>query len=113
ERILNNWSSKHNEAVYIPATKSPCDDAALKSAGHKHFVEFGDTVLWCRGTTAEQLFESLYKGTLFLDPAPKFAPGNPALTKRRSQWRVNDIAEAAEDLYSDVRRISLQEALLA
>jgi hypothetical protein len=98
ERILNCWSSKHNEAVYIPAIKTACHDPELVAGGHKHFVEFSDQVLWCRETSAEQLFEALYNGTLFLDPAPKYCPDNANLNKRRSQWRVNDIAEAAPDL---------------
>ncbi len=53
----------------------------------------------------------VYNGTLFLDPAPKFCPDNPKLNKRRSQWRVNDIGEAAKDLYNDVRMISLEDEL--
>jgi hypothetical protein len=106
-RMLNCWTSKHNEAVYIPAVKLKCDNAELGAAGYRHFVEFGDRVLWCRETSAEKLFEALYNGTLFLDPAPKYSADKPTLTKRRSQWRVNDIAEAAKDLYSDVRTISL------
>jgi hypothetical protein len=69
-------------------------------------------VLWCRETSAERLFEALYNGTLFLDPAPKYCADNPALTKRRSQWRVNDIAAAARDLYSDVRTISLASEVI-
>lgn len=108
ERMLNCWSSKHNEAVYIPAIKTRCSDPELLEGGHKHMVEFADAVLWCRQTSAEQLFEALYNGTLFLDPAPKYCPEDPKLNKRRSQWRVNDIAEAARDLYTDVRRISLE-----
>jgi hypothetical protein len=112
ERMLNCWSSKHNEAVYIPAVKLRCDDAELGAAGYRHFVEFGDRVLWCRETSAERLFEALYNGTLFLDPAPKYCADNPALTKRRSQWRVNDIAAAARDLYSDVRTISLASEVI-
>ncbi|WP_227340274.1 MvaI/BcnI family restriction endonuclease [Sphingopyxis sp. P8] len=110
-RMLNSWSSKHNEAVYIPAVKMKCDDAELGAAGYRHYVEFGDRVLWCRETSAEQLFEALYNGTLFLDPAPKYCAGNAALTKRRSQWRVNDIAKAARDLYNDVRTISLSDEM--
>jgi hypothetical protein len=113
ERMLNCWSSKHNETVYIPATKSTCDDPDLIAGGHKHYVQFSDQVLWCRETSAEQLFESLYRGTLFLDPAPKYCPNDPKLNKRRSQWRVNDIAEAAQDLYTDVRRISLSDQRVA
>jgi hypothetical protein len=76
-------------------------------------IGFSDSVLWCRHTSAEQLFEALYNGRLFLDPAPKYCPGQPRLNKRRSQWRVNDTAEAASDLYSDVRRISLANKLTA
>jgi hypothetical protein len=110
ERILNCWSAKHNETVYIPAIKTTCDNPDLAASGHKHFVEFSDQVLWCRETSAEQLFEALYNGTLFLDPAPKYCPENPNLNKRRSQWRVNDIAEAAPDLYTEVRSISLANA---
>ncbi|MCV2889445.1 MvaI/BcnI family restriction endonuclease [Ruegeria aquimaris] len=111
DRILNCWTSKHNEAVYIPATKSKCTDKDLKAEGYGHLVEFSDQVMWCRETSAEQLFEALYNGTLFLDPAPKFCPGNPKLNKRRSQWRVNDIAAAAHDLYTDVRIIALSDEL--
>jgi len=109
ERLLNCWTSKHNEAVYIPATKSRCSDPDLVAAGYQNMVAFADRVLWCRETSAERLFEALYNGTLFLDPAPKFCPGNPKLNKRRSQWRVNDIARAAHDLYTEVRSISLRD----
>ncbi len=111
--MLNNWTSKHNEAVYVPATKIACSDPELLAAGHRHMIGFSDTVLRCRLTSAEQLFEALYNGTLFLDPAPKYCPGEPRLNKRRSQWRVNDIAEAAHDLYSEVRQVSLVGALAA
>ena len=113
ERVLNNWTSKHNETVYVPATKTACSDPELLASGHRHMIGFADTVLWCRLTSAEQLFEALYNGTLFLDPAPKYCPGQPKLNKRRSQWRVNDIAEAAQDLYSEVRRVSLAEVTAA
>lgn len=113
ERILNCWNSKHNEAVYIPATKVACDDAGLKAGGHNFIVEFADQIMWCRQTSAEQLFEALYSGTLFLDPAPKYCPEDVKLNKRRSQWRVNDITQAARHLYSEVRRISLKDHLPA
>jgi hypothetical protein len=110
ERMLNCWSSKHNEAVYIRAVKTACDNPVLRESGHRYLVEFADQVMWCRETSAERLFEALWNGTLFLDPAPKYCPDDPKLNKRRSQWRVNDIAEAARDLYSDVRMISLAGA---
>jgi hypothetical protein len=111
ERLLNNWTSKHNEAVYIPAVKKLGSDPAFLAQGYKYSIEFSDRVMWCRETSAERLFEALYNGTLFLDPAPKFCPDNPKLNKRRSQWRVNDIGEAAKDLYNDVRMISLEDEL--
>lgn len=107
ERILNNWTSKHNETVYIPAVKSRCTDPGLLAEGYQSIVEFSARVVWCRETSAEQLFEALYNGTIFLDPAPKLCPVNPRANKRRSQWRVNDISEAARDLYREVRSVSL------
>ena len=110
ERLLNCWSAKHNEAVYVPAVKTKCTDEELLANGHGYMVEFANTVMWCRETSAERLFEALYNGTLFLDPAPKYSADNPKLNKRRSQWRVNDIADAARDLYRDVRFISLVAA---
>lgn len=109
ERLLNCWSAKHNESVYVPASKSRCNDPDLEAAGHKFMVEFSDRVMWCRETSAEQLFGALYEGTLFLDPAPKYCPGDASLNKRRSQWRVNDITVAAKDLYTDVRIVSLSD----
>lgn len=108
ERLLNCWSAKHNEAVYIPAVKTVCTDTELLDQGYKFSVEFSEDIMWCRETSAEQLFEALYNGTLFLDPAPKYCPGQPHLNKRRSQWRVNDIRAAAQDLYNDVRFIRLE-----
>lgn len=109
--MLNCWTSKHNEAVYVSALKTACEDEVLLSGGYKHMIVFSDEVLWCRETSAERLFEALYNGTLFLDPAPKYCPGNLKLNKRRSQWRVNDISEAAKDLYTDVRQISLTKEM--
>ncbi|MCW3784226.1 MvaI/BcnI family restriction endonuclease [Defluviimonas salinarum] len=108
ERILNCWTAKHNEAVYVPAVKVTATDLALIAEGYRFSVEFSSEIMWCRETSAERLFEALYNGTLFLDPAPKFCPGKPQLNKRRSQWRVNDIRAAARDIYTDVRIINLQ-----
>lgn len=113
ERLLNCWSAKHNESVYVPASKTRCEDPELIAAGHKYMVEFSDEVMWCRETSAEQLFEALYEGTLFLDPAPKYCPDNASLNKRRSQWRVNDIGQAANDLYTDVQTVTLQDSTAA
>lgn len=108
ERILNCWTAKHNEAVYVPAFKVAATDPGLISEGYRYNVEFSQEIMWCRETSAERLFEALYNGTLFLDPAPKFCPGKPHLNKRRSQWRVNDIRVAARDIYTEVRIISLR-----
>lgn len=113
ERLLNCWSAKHMEAVYIPARKTKCEDPELTAGGYGFMVEFNRQVMWCRETSGERLFEALYNGTVFLDPAPKYCPGNPRLNKRRSQWRVNDIAVAAQDLYRDVRVIPLDCNLAA
>lgn len=113
ERLLNCWSSKHNESVYVPASKTKCSDPDLIAAGYKYIVEFSDQVMWCRETSAEQLFEALYEGTLFLDPAPKYCPENLSLNKRRSQWRVNDIGKAANDLYTDVRKVLVHDQAVA
>ena len=110
ERILNCWTSKHNEAVYIPAVKTACKDPTMIGTGYKYNVEFSGSIMWCRETSAEQLFEALYNGTLFLDPAPKYCPGQLHLNKRRSQWRVNDIHAAAKEIYNDVRFITLNAA---
>lgn len=107
ERILNCWSAKHNEAVYVPTIKTACSDEGLRAGGYRYMVQFADRVMWCRETSAERLFEALWNGTLFLDPAPKYCPEDPKLNKRRSQWRVNDIARAAQDLYTDVQMVSL------
>lgn len=107
ERILNCWTAKHNEAVYLPATKVPCSDPELIADEYKFSLQFFKEIMWCRETSAEQLFEALHKSTLFLDPAPKYCPGKPRLNKRRSQCRVNDIRAAARDIYYDARIISL------
>ena len=50
---------------------------------------------------------AIYKKTVYLDPAPKFVPLSPSETKRRSQWRVNDITTAVEDLYENTEVVEL------
>lgn len=109
ERLLNCWTAKHNEAVYVPATKKPMFNKELSAAGYRYNIVFSNKVMWCRETSAEKLFEALYSGMLFLDPAPKFCPGKPHLNKRRSQWRVNDIEVAARSLYNEVRFLDLHD----
>ena len=102
ERILNNWDNKHNEVVYISAKKEAQDNSVKLGEGFKHKVYFHREVTWCRNTSGEHLMKAIYAGIVFLDPAPKYAPEEPARNKRRSQWRVNNIDQAAKVLYNDI-----------
>ncbi len=108
ERLLNCWGAKHNEVVYVPAEKLENDDLNTLAEGYKWKIRFTDEVLWCRNTNAEKLFKAIHSGTIYLDPAPKYNPGNPKLNKRRSQWRINDIYKASSELYesSELKRLT-------
>ena len=106
-RILNCWGAKHNEVVYVPASKRKNADPVMQDAGYSFEVSFENQVRWCRQTSADRLLQAIHKGTIFLDPAPKYVPGQPKKTKRRSQWRVNDIGAAVGDLYDHVEEIEL------
>lgn len=99
ERLLNNWGKKHNEAVYVSATKSRITDEKLTKQGFKYLVSYQPTVLWCKKTTIDYLFRAIDSGILFLDPGHKYVPGNLKENSRRSQWRVNNIFEASKTLY--------------
>ncbi|RJG05855.1 hypothetical protein D3870_07345 [Noviherbaspirillum cavernae] len=103
ERLMNCWGAKHNEAVYISATKKANSDEDLRALGYEHIVTFAPTVMWCRTTSMERLLNAINDGVIFLDPAPKFHPTDPSQNKRRAQWRVNDITKAAPALYEEVR----------
>ncbi|HIF9268067.1 TPA: MvaI/BcnI family restriction endonuclease [Photobacterium damselae] len=107
ERLLNCWGAKHNEVVYVPAEKIPNEDPISLSKEYNWKVQFTDKVLWCNETSAEKLFQAIHKGIVFLDPAPKFCPDSPKDTKRRSQWRVNDIYKAADDLYEESKIVKI------
>lgn len=102
ERLMNCWGAKHNEVVYISASKEKNTDRTQFDAGYEHIVRFENTVMWCRNTTAERLLKAISDGVIFLDPAPKLHATDPAKNKRRAQWRVNDIEKAARALYSVV-----------
>ncbi|BBI98679.1 hypothetical protein FGKAn22_03720 [Ferrigenium kumadai] len=108
ERLMNNWGVKHNEVIYIPATKTANPDAEEARQGFEYVVIFEPTVIWCRETSAEHLLNAISSGVIYLDPAPKFVPGDPSKNKRRAQWRVNDITKAVAALYqhTEVLRIS-------
>lgn len=99
ERLMNNWGVKHNEVVYLSASKSDNSSEEEKAAGFEFTITFAPRVHWCRDTSAEKLLDAINTGVIFLDPAPKFVPGNPSKNKRRAQWRVNDISKAVNVLY--------------
>ena len=99
ERLMNNWGVKHNEVVYVSATRTQNDDKDERAAGYEYKVTFAPRVHWCRDTSAEKLLEAIKTGVIFLDPAPKLVPSNSSKNKRRAQWRVNNIASAVEKLY--------------
>ena len=99
---MNCWGVKHNEAVYIAATKISNPDQAKFAEGYEYVVTFENTVMWCRNTTAERLLKAICDGVIFLDPAPKLHATDPAKNKRRAQWRVNDITRDAAALYANV-----------
>lgn len=99
ERLMNNWGVKHNEVVYLSASKFENDNEEEFNAGFEYKVSFAPKVHWCRDTSAERLLDAIDKGVIFLDPAPKFVPNDPSKNKRRAQWRVNDISTAVKVLY--------------
>lgn len=102
ERLMNNWGVKHNEVIYISASKADNPNAVEVEQGFQYQVTFAPKVIWCRETSAEHLLRAICNGIIFLDPAPKFVPGDPKKNKRRAQWRVNDISKATIDLYDRV-----------
>lgn len=108
ERLMNNWGVKHNEVIYIPATKTANPDAEETRQGFEYVVNFAPDVIWCRETSAEHLLNAISSRVIYLDPAPKFVPGEPSKNKRRAQWRVNDITKAVTVLYehTEARRIT-------
>jgi hypothetical protein len=107
ERLMNCWGSKHNEVVYVAASKTIHSNASKVEEGYKYEVSFDNTVMWCHETSADHLFKAIHNGTIFLDPAPKYCPDNLKDNKRRSQWRVNNVRKASLELYEKTRDISL------
>lgn len=107
ERLLNCWGAKHNEVVYVPATKLGNEDQETLDKGYKWKIDFTDQVLWCKSTNVEKLFQAIHKGIVYLDPAPKYCPDSPKDNKRRSQWRINDIYQAANSLYEETQLVNL------
>lgn len=107
ERLLNSWGVKHNETVYYPVKKLTNDNLSQIEQGYKFLVEFDTKAIWCQRTQVSRLFNSIYDGTIILDPAPKYVESNPKLNKRRSQWRINDIYRDATKLYDEVELVDL------
>lgn len=107
ERLMNNWGVKHNEVVYISAARTDNENVVEVAQGFAYNVTFAPDVIWCRETSAERLLLAIANGTIFLDPAPKFVPGDPAKNKRRAQWRVNDITKAVHVLYEKIEPLTL------
>ncbi|MFS2018211.1 MvaI/BcnI family restriction endonuclease [Massilia sp. CT11-108] len=110
QRLMNCWGAKHNEVVYIPATKVSNSNTAECAEGYEHHVTFGRTVMWCRDTTTERLLQAIEDGVIYLDPAPKLHATDASKNKRRAQWRVNDITKAAHALYSVVEMKTVVDA---
>ena len=110
ERLMNCWDVKHSEAVYVPAQKTAQSDAIKLAEGYKHRVQFETEVLWCSGTSAKHLYDAMYRGHVYLDPAPKLHLSDPTLNKRRCQWRLNDIRKTAPLLYEQVDVVDLAAA---
>ncbi|MFY9178389.1 MAG: MvaI/BcnI family restriction endonuclease, partial [Venatoribacter sp.] len=105
-RLFNNWGVKHNEVVYVPASVEDNTVVEEVALGFTRRVFFGAEVLWCRRSTLEHMLTAIVKGTIFLDPAPKFDADNPKNNKRRSQWRINNIYRDAPNLYESVETIT-------
>jgi len=105
EKLLNKWGVKHNETVYVPVTKSDNKNGDELASGFKHKVTFSDEVLWCKRTDISRLFNAIHDGTIVFDPAPKFVEHDPSKTKKRSQWRLNNIFKDADKLYEKVELV--------
>lgn len=101
-RLMNNWGAKHNEVIYIAASKTGNPNPEEVAAGYAFHVTFEPRILWCRETSAERLLKAINSGLIFLDPAPKLVPSDSSKNKRRAQWRVNDITKAVHTLYEHI-----------
>ncbi len=107
DRLLNNWGVKHKEVVYVPAKVTKNTDQQEYQKGFTKQVTFENQVLWCKKTTLEYMINAIARGTIFLDPAPKFDPDNLKNNKRRSQWRINNIYRDSHELYESVASVEI------
>ena len=107
EHLMNRWGAKHNEVVYVPATVTENGVAAEVEEGYLKRVCFSDDVLWCFRSTVENLIRAIHEGIIFLDPGTKYNEDDPKKSKRRTQWRLNNIYQAVEFLYEDFDLVKL------
>ena len=79
--LLQHWSRKHMNAVYVPALKRTDHEGSL--------YQFGSTVLCATGTDYLKLLPALASGTVFLDPGVKVVTTDEGTQiKRRNQFRT-------------------------
>lgn len=107
EHLMNRWGAKHNEVVYVPAKVVENDILEERDDGYLKRVVFGNEVLWCFRSTVENLIKAIHDGIIFLDPAPKYNENHPNRNKRRTQWRLNNIRNAAPILYEKSETIEI------
>ncbi|MBY6018725.1 hypothetical protein KUW04_13190 [Halomonas denitrificans] len=107
ERLLGGWGAKHNEAVYVAATRRPCEDDQLAAQGHNFEVYFDREVIWCKGTSPKHLLDAILRQDIVIDPAPKLVPGDRGENKRRTQWRVNSVRKVLPELYEVVEVVNV------
>jgi hypothetical protein len=109
EHLMNRWGAKHNEVVYVPAKVVTNNITEEVAAGYCKRVVFKNEVLWCFRSTVENLIKAIHDGIIYLDPAPKYNEHDPKKTKRRTQWRLNNIYQAATTLYERSSIITLKD----
>lgn len=103
ERLMNNWGAKHNKAVYLSAKKKKNPVQQEVADGFEYQVSYASQVILCEGSSAELMLKAIADGIIYLDPAPKFVPTDASKNKRRSQWRVSNIANAVKHLYESAQ----------
>lgn len=101
EHLMNRWGAKHNEVVYVPATVFKNNISEEFSKGYKKRVQFDRKVIWCFRSTIEKLVNSIHEGVIFLDPGHKYSASDSQETKRRTQWRLNNIYKVVSSLYEE------------
>ncbi len=80
--LLDHWSRKHNQAVYVPCQSDK------ESTGSRY--RYGDTVRLGEGTEALLFIRALSSAWVYYDPAPKIEQASSVRpkAKRRNQFRI-------------------------